>query len=158
MYTCTKCGWSGEVKGRQRCLACARVRVKAWRKQNPEKYKAQKQRYDKHMREARREEYNARRRRRRRAARCVEAYRRRLAWLMTGDVTREELILIWEEADGKCSYCGGTLGKPRFNPLDPRGFDHVRPRSRGGIHTRANICACCKDCNSRKSDAGTVES
>lgn len=150
MYQCKRCGWKGEVKGRQRCLACARRRTKEWRRHNPEKARAQKRRYEKRFRIERREEYNAKRRRKRSVLRTHEAYMRRKRWLMTGTVTRSELVNIWEKAKGLCHYCDGPVGRPRFSPWDMRGFDHVISRQNGGKNDSTNIVVCCRQCNERK--------
>ena len=151
MYQCKRCGWSGKVRGRPRCLACYRRRVKEWRAQNPEKAKAQRRRHDRRFRTERPEEYNARRRRKRarNSETAQRAWRRRVEWLLQGDVTRDQLISIWEVADGKCNYCGVKV-RPRFNPLDPRGFDHVQSRAENGKHTADNLVVCCRSCNEAK--------
>ncbi|MFN2517559.1 MAG: HNH endonuclease [Jatrophihabitantaceae bacterium] len=41
-----------------------------------------------------------------------------------------------------CVYCG----------LRADTIDHVRPRSRGGVHTWSNVVAACARCNHRKGD------
>jgi 5-methylcytosine-specific restriction endonuclease McrA len=41
-----------------------------------------------------------------------------------------------------CAYCGGRADT----------IDHVRPRSRGGIHAWSNVVAACARCNHRKGD------
>lgn len=147
-YTCPKCGWTGEVRTRPRCLPCVRAAVKAWRKANPEKYLAQKRRGEHRARKERREQYRANRRRRRKPE--VDAAQRvkRLTWLLAGDVTRADLIAIYER-DKVCVYCGATV-KPRFTPTSPRGYDHIVSRANGGKHTAANLCISCGPCNARK--------
>ena len=42
----------------------------------------------------------------------------------------------------RCQYCGDRADS----------IDHVRPRSRGGLHTWDNVVAACRSCNSRKRD------
>jgi len=113
---------------------------------------------EKKARTERRDEYNAKRRRKRSPERNHEAYRQRALWLLNGDVTGEELITIFEQAKGRCNYCGTTIKRPRFNPFDPRGFDHVQPRTKGGRHTKANIVVACRRCNELKGDAGALGS
>lgn len=39
-----------------------------------------------------------------------------------------------------CQYCG--------NPAES--IDHIRPKSRGGLHEWTNVVACCRRCNSKK--------
>lgn len=85
-------------------------------------------------------------------ARSKRMYERRNAWLRTGDVTREQLQAIWKAYAGKCAYCGIPV-MPRYTPCDPRGFDHVVPRIRGGKHTAMNIVVCCRRCNELKKDS-----
>ena len=148
-YTCTKCGWSGVVNGRQRCLVCARRRIKAWRADNPEKARAQQKRHEKKFRTERREEYKARRRKYYVPKTAKEAWARRVRWLMAGDVTRTQLIELYGKHNGTCKYCG-THVKARFVPMDPRGFDHIKPRIKGGKHTAKNMVVCCRRCNELK--------
>lgn len=150
MYTCKTCGWTGEVNGRQQCLACARVRTTKWRKANPAMAKAQKHRYEAKFKAERRDAYNAKRRRNRSAKRNHQAYMRRKRWLLAGSVRRDDLIEIWELSEGLCYYCSRAIGKPRFSPYDMRGFDHKLARKDGGRNDKENIVACCRQCNELK--------
>jgi hypothetical protein len=154
-YSCKHCGWSGEVSGRPRCLPCCAKRTKEWRQQNPDKAADLKRRMEKQSRVNRPEVEAARKRRVR--SRNPEHYRakyaERLEWLRAGDVTRADLERIFAEANGKCVYCG-TEVRARFTPSDPRGFDHVIPRSKCGLHTSSNLALACGDCNARRSDNG----
>lgn len=147
-YKCKTCGWEGEVKSRPRCLACARKRTVKWHKENREKSRAQARRYDKKFRLERPEEYNTKRRRYRKQSTNQKQRLKRLKWLLDGDVTREQLIEIYER-DKVCIYCGKKV-KPRFTVTDPRGFDHSIPRINGGKHTASNIVVCCRQCNELK--------
>ena len=150
-YTCKKCKWHGLVNGVPRCLPCALAAVNRWRKKNPNKVKAQKARYDKKFRETRPEEYGAKRRKYYLPATAKRNWARRYQWLHSGTVSKTDLQDIFTLYDGKCAYCGVSV-KPRFSPKDPRGFDHVTPRSKGGKHERKNIVVCCQRCNIRKRD------
>jgi 5-methylcytosine-specific restriction protein A len=47
-------------------------------------------------------------------------------------------------ATGRCHYCGRTVGAKALT------LDHVVPLVRGGRSIRANMVACCKDCNNKK--------
>ncbi|MCI0548018.1 MAG: HNH endonuclease [Candidatus Rokubacteria bacterium] len=47
-------------------------------------------------------------------------------------------------AEGRCHYCRRQVGAPALT------MDHVVPLIRGGRSFRANLVACCKDCNSKK--------
>ncbi|UGT61523.1 HNH endonuclease [Nocardia asteroides] len=44
--------------------------------------------------------------------------------------------------DRRCGYCGARAHT----------VDHIRPRSRGGPNTWANLVACCAPCNTAKAD------
>lgn len=45
---------------------------------------------------------------------------------------------------GICHYCGEKF------PSDQLTMDHIVPVSRGGRSNKANIVACCKECNNDK--------
>ncbi|MFV0523953.1 MAG: HNH endonuclease [Acidimicrobiales bacterium] len=49
---------------------------------------------------------------------------------------------VFARDHGACQYCGATA----------ESIDHVIPRSRGGTHTWDNVVACCRRCNTTKSD------
>lgn len=49
---------------------------------------------------------------------------------------------VFARDHGKCQYCGKAA----------ESIDHVQPRSRGGGHTWDNVVACCRRCNTYKSD------
>ena len=49
---------------------------------------------------------------------------------------------VFARDQGRCQYCGKTA----------ESIDHVVPRSRGGGHTWDNVVACCRRCNTYKSD------
>jgi 5-methylcytosine-specific restriction endonuclease McrA len=49
---------------------------------------------------------------------------------------------VLERDDHACAYCGTKADT----------IDHVRPRSRGGLHVWANVVAACARCNHRKGD------
>ena len=151
-YKCKKCGWEGEVSGRLMCLRCNLERTRQWRKDNPQKAKELKRRMDRKWRKEHREAYNARRRHNDSAERQAKYRQVRTEWLLQGDVTRQQLIKCFEEHNGKCAYCGIEIKKPRFTPLDHRGFDHIIPRAKGGEHTISNIVVCCRRCNELKGD------
>jgi len=54
--------------------------------------------------------------------------------------TRRKIL----QRDGRCQYCGDTVG--------PLTVDHLQPRSRGGPTTWENCVAACLPCNQRKGD------
>lgn len=49
---------------------------------------------------------------------------------------------VFARDQGKCQYCGRGA----------ESIDHVIPRSKGGSHTWDNVVACCRRCNTYKSD------
>lgn len=49
---------------------------------------------------------------------------------------------VFARDHGACQYCGKAA----------ESIDHVIPRSRGGPHTWENVVACCRRCNTLKSD------
>lgn len=53
-------------------------------------------------------------------------------------------IIVADRDGWKCCYCGVSLTKKTLT------LDHVRPISKGGPHTYANVVAACKPCNSSK--------
>lgn len=54
--------------------------------------------------------------------------------------------------DGTIVTTGMTTAEvlKRAGEPDAREHDHMRPLSRGGVHSAANIAPCCLDCNSGK--------
>ena len=49
---------------------------------------------------------------------------------------------VFARDGGRCQYCGKAA----------ESIDHVIPRCRGGEHTWENVVACCRRCNTYKSD------
>jgi 5-methylcytosine-specific restriction endonuclease McrA len=49
---------------------------------------------------------------------------------------------VFARDQGKCQYCGKAA----------ESIDHIIPRSKGGDHTWENVVACCRRCNTYKSD------
>lgn len=63
----------------------------------------------------------------------------RVPYRREAPLTRRSVL----ERDGyTCGYCGGRADT----------IDHVRPRSRGGMHVWTNVVAACARCNHRKGD------
>ena len=151
-FTCAKCQWSGEVpETRKRCRECERQYIKRWRAEHPDAARSLKARMEKKWRSEHREEYNAKRRRKRQRNKATSEamYKRRQQWLLDGDVTREQLVAIYERYKGHCIYCQSKV-HARFDPIHLRGFDHVRARANGGPHTASNLVVSCRKCNELK--------
>jgi len=79
-----------------------------------------------------------------------EWQRKRMEYILAGNVTRLELIDLFEKSDERCHYCGVHIERPRFDPHLPVGFDHVIPFCKGGKHEISNMVVCCGVCNRKK--------
>ena len=53
--------------------------------------------------------------------------------------------------NGRCQYCLQPVSKEELT------FDHVVPRSRGGLRSWENIVIACRRCNSKKADKTPAE-
>lgn len=62
--------------------------------------------------------------------------------LVHDDDSRATLGAILRRDNYRCGYCSGWA----------RTVDHIRPRSRGGPNTWANLIAACGSCNTTKAD------
>lgn len=51
---------------------------------------------------------------------------------------------VYARDKGSCQYCGTKVPRDSFT------YDHVKPRSRGGLTEWTNIVIACMDCNQRK--------
>ncbi|MBX7056913.1 MAG: HNH endonuclease [Leptospirales bacterium] len=70
------------------------------------------------------------------------------------DQARELRSSAWwrkKIAAGECYYCGRHFAPSELT------MDHIVPLSRGGRSVKANLAACCKDCNNRKKNLLPVE-
>lgn len=70
---------------------------------------------------------------RRRAAKAASA----------GDITAEDIALLFKQQKGRCPDCRSALGPDAE-------LDHVVPLSKGGAHHRSNAQILCRTCNRRK--------
>ena len=79
------------------------------------------------------------------AVRAMTINRRARIALAEGHTTTEELVILWEEFNNKCIYCGCTeTRKKRLH------IDHLTPISRGGTNYVYNLAPACQSCNSSK--------
>lgn len=58
---------------------------------------------------------------------------------------------VWLRDGGCCQYCGRDLSRREAT------YDHVVPRSRGGLVTWTNIVVACRNCNQRKGNRTPAE-
>ena len=58
--------------------------------------------------------------------------------------TRSNLIVLRDRCC--CVYCGQTFAQHHLT------YDHVIPRSKGGLHKWTNVAAACLACNQKKAD------
>ena len=65
------------------------------------------------------------------------------------DYDLEDLVFLATRHQ-QCFYCRAPLG------LD-FSIDHMIPTARGGRHAAANLCLCCRSCNTRKGQLTATE-
>lgn len=129
---CNKCGLRELHHHSKHCLKCDVKKATLWKRQHPKVAAAQQRRYTL-----------------RHPERKKALIQRRKQWFHEGDVTVEQLRELVVRSRSRCHYCGVVV-KCRCIPAEPRGFDHVLPRGRGGKHTISNMVVCCWPCNTSK--------
>lgn len=160
--TCSSCGIGllvGSSPRRKFCDSCKRKvavdRVARWRDANPEKLAAQRNKSQDNKAKARAwtkawiqahpEKMCAYYKRwyveNQDALRLL--YSERRARYAASDFKFEDWLSILEVFGHRCAYCLQIRKLTR---------DHVRPISRGGVHTADNIVPACRSCNSRKNN------
>lgn len=75
----------------------------------------------------------------------AKSLKRKTGQVMRSDGTATSAVILGGK---RCLYCDCSLHDKN------RTHDHMRPLSRGGVHSAANIAPCCHDCNSRKGAQG----
>lgn len=75
----------------------------------------------------------------------AKSLKRKTGQAMRSDGTATSAVILGGK---RCLYCDCILHEKN------RTHDHMRPLSRGGVHSAANIAPCCNDCNSRKGAKG----
>lgn len=75
----------------------------------------------------------------------AKSLKRKTGQAMRSDGTATSAVILGGK---RCLYCDCSLHEKN------RTHDHMRPLSRGGVHSAANIAPCCHDCNSRKGAKG----
>ena len=120
-------------------------RLKVWMKNNQDKVKAARRRYNKDNKKRNNQlKYNwvKRNPEKRRIINSMYITKRKRA-MGNGLVTVNDWMNILKKHNHKCAYCGCSNKKLTA--------DHVIPLSRGGTHTPSNIVPACQSCNSSKS-------
>lgn len=60
---------------------------------------------------------------------------------------RKALIKV---TGGKCFYCGKRVALKRKGTTERMTIDHITPKAKGGKDGKANLVACCFECNQEK--------
>lgn len=103
--------------------------ARSWREQNPERFKASRDRW-------RRENWD----------KVLDSNARRRAQIRTTEVERFSRSQIYDRDGGRCHICGKSVAREDFV------IDHLVPLSKGGTHTRDNVRVAHDSCNLRRSD------
>jgi 5-methylcytosine-specific restriction endonuclease McrA len=140
---CSSCGTSypastdyfhkqmnGKYGVTSKCKSCKNLQIKEWALRNPEKTRAQKDRwkrlnYDKYLQSKR------------------DDQRRRKYALKSGKIDVADWQAMLEQFNYSCAYCGSSEDITQ---------DHIIPLSKGGANVIENIQPLCRTCNSRKRD------
>ena len=70
--------------------------------------------------------------------------------VVSAKTTNSKRRSIWQNAKGKCHWCGCDTRLVDDNSWDRATIDHVIPRYRGGSNDRANLVNACNRCNNRR--------
>lgn len=140
-------------------------RTAEWRRNNPEKYKAQLKRRSKRWIAKHpdyQREYYAKNKERKLAANALWraanmqiiltnlANRRALKRRAIGKHTAKEIAQLYEKQRGRCAYCSSKLGAKYHR-------DHILSLNKGGSNRIDNIQLLCATCNCSKKDADPFE-
>lgn len=66
------------------------------------------------------------------------------------------LIILYENQNGNCAYCGCSLLEEARAGRNPQ-FDHIKPKSKGGKDDMENLNLSCNWCNIVKKDRSMKE-
>lgn len=145
-----------------KCVACARTYererrranalertalTKEWRRQNPNKVKAQNAKRDPAMLRAIAKYWYRTHPEKALAVAAASRAKRRGA---AGKFTKADIAELMKSQNGKCAYCAKSVRKSRH-------IDHIMPLALGGTNYRANLQLLCPSCNQRKSAAHPIE-
>ena len=123
-----------------------RAYARAYRKTYDQTPEQQASRHDYYLRTREQFQERARQQYQRKKDEYARRAEERRAWLAATPIDPKALRDKYEAYRGLCAYCAAPL-KP-FSTQS--GWDHVIPRSKGGLHSIDNIVPCCHPCNQRK--------
>jgi 5-methylcytosine-specific restriction endonuclease McrA len=115
-----------------------------WKKANPERYKALTAAHfvkNRVTRIAQMQDYR-KTAEGRTTMKAANANSRAKRWGCPGELSAEDVRLVYAECAGRCSICADTLIRWEI--------DHIVPLSKGGSNTRQNIQITCCRCNRSK--------
>lgn len=159
MKTCLKCGATKEraefyaTKSakdglKSYCKPCCRELWRDWKRQNPERRRAQQRRHwQSHSAHYKAKNAQWKLTLEGKASRARSNHRRRLALrgsIQGGDFSFAELQAL-KKRTPNCLGCGEV-----FTVVKPATIDHKVPISRGGTNAISNIQLLCHSCNARK--------
>jgi 5-methylcytosine-specific restriction endonuclease McrA len=121
---------NGKYGVTSKCKSCKNAQIKDWVVRNPDKSRAQKDRwkklnYEKYLQVKR------------------DDQRRRKYALKSGKIDIVDWQAMLERFNYRCAYCGSAEDITQ---------DHIIPLSKGGANVIENIQPLCRTCNSRKRD------
>lgn len=116
-----------------------------YREAHPEQYRENQRRFTRRRPERRREIGREWARRNLEYRKAQKAKRRARELGAQGTHTRDDIQRLYEQADGRCWWCGKRVG-------DDYHVDHRIPLSKGGSNDVANLVIACPFCNMSKHD------
>lgn len=72
--------------------------------------------------------------------------------IKTAILTRKN---VFERDDYTCQYC--MRSSANLRPTEFLTWDHIIPRSRGGVNSWTNLVTCCNTCNNKKGNSTAEE-